>query len=66
MNVNRIYIYNVCEQAGLDMDSVFIGMYLPPSQSDTETDNGVALLLSSVLLIFLKYLVSSPSVFVET
>ena len=53
---------------GLDTDSVFIGMYLPPSQSlyytDTEIDNGVAY-LSSALLIFLKNLVNSPSLFVE-
>ena len=44
---------------GLDTDSVFIGMYLPPSQSlyytDTETDNGVALLEQCIIDIFEEF-----------
>ena len=44
---------------GLDMDSVFIEMYLPPSQSlyytDTEIDNGVALLEQCIIHIFEEF-----------
>ena len=44
---------------GLDTDSVFIGMYLPPSQSlyytDTEIDNGVALLEQCIIDIFEEF-----------
>ena len=44
---------------GLDTDSVFIGMSLPPSQSlyytDTETDNGVALLEQCIIDIFEEF-----------
>ena len=44
---------------GLDTDSVFIGMYLPPSQSlyytDTEIENGVALLEQCITDIFEEF-----------
>ena len=46
---------HVCEQAGLDTDSVFVEMYLPPSQRDTETDNGVALLEQFIVDISEKF-----------
>ena len=44
---------------GLDTDSVFSGMSLPPSQSlyytDTESDNGVALLEQCIIDIFQEF-----------
>ena len=44
---------------GLDTDSVFTGMSLPPSQSlyytDTEADNGVALLEQCIIDIFEEF-----------
>ena len=44
---------------GLNTDIVFIGMYLPPSQNmyytDTEIDNGVALLEQCIIYIFEEF-----------